>query len=303
MERLPINSHDRRSAIVLPQNPAFKYNGSRRHNTGVDIMYKMLAIDIDDTLINDDKEVTEGTKQALAEALAHGITVTLATGRMYASAKQMASQLQLNVPLITYNGSLVKNSEDGRVLYEQSVPPEAAHLIFDYCERHGLHLQLYIDDILYVKEDNDKIRDYAALSKIPYTVYPDFRELADQPSTKMLIIDDPAKLDEVGLELRNLIVGQVHITKSKPHFLEIIHHEGTKGDALRYLADKFGYDMSEVIAIGDGSNDREMLEAAGLGVAMGNAAPALKAIANYVTLSNNEDGVKHVVDKFVLQTI
>lgn len=266
-------------------------------------MYKMLAIDIDDTLINDDKEVTEGTKQALADAMANGVTVTLATGRMYASAKQLASQLQLNVPLITYNGSLVKNSEDGRVLYEKSVPDEAARLIFDYCEQHGLHLQLYIDDALYVKEENDKIQAYAELSKIPYTVYPNFAELADKPSAKMLIIDDPDKLDEVAKELRSLIVGQVHITKSKPHFLEIIHHEGTKGDALRYLASAFGYDMSEVIAIGDGSNDREMLEAAGMGVAMGNASSALKAIANYVTLSNNEDGVKHVVDKFVLQTI
>ncbi|MFE5323486.1 Cof-type HAD-IIB family hydrolase [Paenibacillus sp. NPDC056579] len=266
-------------------------------------MYKMLAIDIDDTLINDAKEVTEGTKQALADAIAHGVTVTLATGRMYASAKQLAAQLELNVPLITYNGSLVKNSVDGRVLYEQSVPMEAARTIFDYCERNGLHLQTYNDDVLYVKEDNDKIKAYSELSKIPYTVYPSFSELVNRPSSKLLIIDDPAKLDEVAVELRSLIVGQVHITKSKPNFLEIIHHQGTKGDALRYLAGQFGYDMSQVIAVGDGSNDREMLEAAGLGVAMGNASAALKQIANYVTLSNNEDGVKHVVDKFVLQTV
>lgn len=127
--------------------------------------------------------------------------------------------------------------------------------------------------------------------------------MVNRPSSKLLIIDDPAKLDEVAVELRSLIVGQVHITKSKPNFLEIIHHQGTKGDALRYLAGQFGYDMSQVIAVGDGSNDREMLEAAGLGVAMGNASAALKQIANYVTLSNNEDGVKHVVDKFVLQTV
>lgn len=266
-------------------------------------MYKMLAIDIDDTLINDEKEITEGTKQALADAMAQGVTVTLATGRMYASAKQLAAQLELNVPLITYNGSLVKNSGDGRILYEQSVPQDAAAIIFDYCERNGLHLQTYVDDVLYVKEDNDKIKAYSELSKIPYTVYPHFSEFVNKPSSKLLIIDDPAKLDEVALELRGLIEGQVHITKSKPHFLEIIHHHGTKGDALRYLAEQFGYDMSQTIAIGDGWNDREMLEAAGLGVAMGNAVAGLKEIADYVTLSNNEDGVKHVVDKFVLQTV
>jgi Cof subfamily protein (haloacid dehalogenase superfamily) len=266
-------------------------------------MYKMLAIDIDDTLINDEKEITEGTKQALAQALAHGVTVTLATGRMYASAKQLAAQLGLNVPLITYQGSLVKTSLDGKILYERSVPTEAAHFIFDYCERTGLHLQTYSDDVLYVKESSEKSDAYAALSKIPYTVYPNFKELADKPSTKLLMIDEPGRLDVVATELRNEIGHLVHITKSKPHFLEIVHREGTKGDAIRYLADQFGYDLSEVIAIGDSWNDHEMIQAAGLGVAMGNAVDSLKEIADYVTLSNNEDGVKHVVDKFVLQTI
>ncbi|NHN32981.1 Cof-type HAD-IIB family hydrolase [Paenibacillus agricola] len=266
-------------------------------------MYKMLAIDIDDTLINDKKEITEGTKQALEQALAQGVTVTLATGRMYASAKQMATQLGLNVPLITYQGSLVKNSVDGETLYERSVPSEAAHHIFEYCELHGLHLQTYLNDILYVQEDNEKSRNYAALSKIPFTVYPEFRELADKPSTKLLIIDDPGKLDEVAVELRDQIGHLVHITKSKPHFLEIVNREGTKGHAIRFLAERFGYDMSEVIAIGDSWNDHEMLEAAGFGVAMGNAVESLKEIADYVTLSNNEDGVKHVVEKFVLQKI
>ncbi|SFL66110.1 hypothetical protein SAMN03159341_108111 [Paenibacillus sp. 1_12] len=266
-------------------------------------MYKMLAIDIDDTLINDRKEITEGTKLALEKALAQGVTVTLATGRMYASAKQMAAQLGLNVPLITYQGSLVKNSEDGATIYERTVPSEAAHHIFEYCERNRLHLQTYLEDILYVQADNDKSRDYAALSKIPYTVYPEFRELADKPSTKLLIIDDPGRLDEVAVELRNEIGHLVHITKSKPHFLEIVNREGTKGHAIRFLAERFGYDMSEVMAIGDSWNDHEMLEAAGFGVAMGNAVDSLKEIADYVTLSNNEDGVKHVVEKFVLQTI
>ncbi|MCR8636913.1 Cof-type HAD-IIB family hydrolase [Paenibacillus radicis (ex Xue et al. 2023)] len=265
-------------------------------------MYKMLAIDIDDTLINDEKEITAGTKQALEQALAQGVTVTLATGRMYASAKQLASQLGLNVPLITYQGSLVKNAIDGKILYERSVPVEAAHYLFDYCERNDLHLQTYFDDILYAKERNEKIEAYAALSKIPFTVYPNFKELADKPSTKLLIIDDPAKLDEIAIELRKEIGHLVHITKSKPHFLEIIHHEGTKGDALRYLAGQYGYDMAEVISIGDSWNDHELLEAAGFGVAMGNAVDSLKKIADYITFSNNEDGVKHVVEKFVLQT-
>lgn len=266
-------------------------------------MYTMLAIDIDDTLITDEKEITEGTKQALAAAVAQGVKVTLATGRMYASAKQLADQLGLNVPIITYQGALVKNAIDGRVLYERTVPEDAAKQIFDYCEANGLHLQTYLDDVLYVKEDNDKARAYAQLSNIPYTVHPDFRELASKPSTKLLLIDDPARLDEVALELRSLLGAAVHITKSKPHFLEIMHPEGTKGHALTYLAEHFGLELSGAIAIGDSWNDREMLEVAGLGVAMGNAVESLKDIADYVTYGNNEEGVKHVVEKYILQTV
>jgi Cof subfamily protein (haloacid dehalogenase superfamily) len=264
-------------------------------------MYKMLAIDIDDTLINDDKQITPKTKHALTEAIAQGVIVTLATGRMHASAKDVAKQLELNVPLITYQGSWIKNALDGQVLYERAVPLDAAKVIFDYCTNNELHLQAYIDDLLYVKESSPKADDYAALSRIPYTVYPEFDELASKPSTKLLMIDEPEKLDQVAVELKGLLGEQVHITKSKPHFLEVTHPEGTKGHALTHLANHFGIELSEVIGIGDSWNDREMLEVAGLGVAMANAVSSLKEIANYITLSNNEDGVGHVIEKYILQ--
>ncbi|WP_159885078.1 Cof-type HAD-IIB family hydrolase [Paenibacillus puerhi] len=266
-------------------------------------MYKMIAIDIDDTLINDDKQVTEGTKQALEAALAKNVVVTLATGRMYASANALAAQLGLHVPLITYQGALVKTAMDGEVLYERYVPLEATRIVFDYCQSHDLHLQTYINDQLYVQESNEKAESYAALSKIPFIVEPDFAKLAQTPSLKLLIIDDPDKLDRAALELRELIGPGVHITKSKPYFLEIMHAEGTKGHALAHLAGHFGFDLEQVIAVGDSWNDHELLETAGLGVAVDNAVDSLKAIADYITLSNNEDGVKHVIDKFILQTV
>ncbi|MNG03780.1 putative phosphatase [compost metagenome] len=93
---------------------------------------------------------------------------------------------------------------------------------------------------------------------------------------------------------------KLHITKSKPHYLEFMHKEGTKGHAITFLAEHIGCSLDEVIALGDAWNDREMLEVAGLGVAMENALPELKALANYVTKSNNDDGVRHVLEKFVL---
>ncbi|QAY66728.1 Cof-type HAD-IIB family hydrolase [Paenibacillus protaetiae] len=263
-------------------------------------MYKLIAIDVDDTLLRDDLSVSEQQKQALAGAIQRGVTVTLATGRMFASAQKIARQIELNVPIITYQGALVKTLLDGKVLYERYVPQDAAKELFAFTEQRGLHLQLYTDDILYAKEHNDKIKKYSTLTNIPYVVEPDYNKLIELPTPKMLIIDEPSYLDELAVELKALIGDRTHITKSKPHYLEIMHKEGTKGHALRFLAAHIGCTLEETIAIGDAWNDHEMIEAAGLGVAMGNAIPALKEIADYVTLTNNEDGVRHVIEKFVL---
>ncbi|MGG1641353.1 Cof-type HAD-IIB family hydrolase [Paenibacillus sp. NRS-1782] len=263
-------------------------------------MYKLIAIDIDDTLINDQKEVTPATQLALEAAVAKGVVVTLATGRAYASAKQLARQTGLNVPIITYQGALIKNLLDENVLYERYVPLVAARRLYEFCVERNLHLQTYIDDKLYTREDNQKIKDYTALNSTEYFVEPLFSKLIELPTPKMLIIDEPEVLDKLIPELRELLGNEVHITKSKPHFLEIMHHEGTKGHALTFLANHYGCDLSETIAIGDSWNDHEMLECAGLGIAMENAIPDLKKLADYITSSNNEDGVKHAIDKFVL---
>ncbi|MFD0588565.1 Cof-type HAD-IIB family hydrolase [Paenibacillus sp. GCM10027627] len=263
-------------------------------------MYKLIAIDVDDTLLNDELAVTEGTKQALEAAISQGVTVTLATGRMFASAQKIARGINLNVPIITYQGALVKTLLEGEVLYERSVPTDAAKVLHQYCEKNGLHLQLYVNDELYGTEDNERIQAYSKQSNIPYQIEPDFSKLIELPMNKMLIIDEPDKLDEVAIELRSLIGDHVHITKSKAHYLEVMHKEGTKGHALQFLAGHIGCTLEQTIAIGDAWNDREMIQAAGLGVAMGNAVPSLKELADYVTLSNNEDGVRHVIEKFVL---
>jgi hypothetical protein len=265
--------------------------------------YRLMAMDLDDTLLTDDLTVTETTKAALRQAIAQGVHLTIATGRMFESARRIAGQIGLNVPIITYQGSLIKNLLDESVLYERAVPTEAAVKLCEFCRERGLHLQTYVDDKLYAAEENDKLKAYAKLSGIPYTIAPDFPALVAASShTKMVIIDEPAYLDRLMPELRELLGPDVHLTKSKSNFLEALHREGTKGHALRFLAAHYGIPMEETIAVGDAWNDREMIEAAGLGVAMANAVPGLKELADYVTpMDNNEDGVRHVLEKFVLR--
>lgn len=264
--------------------------------------YRLMAMDLDDTLLTDELTVSEPTKEAMKRAIAQGVHLTIATGRMFASAQQVAKQVGLNVPIITYQGSLVRNLLDEQVLYERAVPTAAAARLYEYCREHGMHLQTYIEDRLYTAEDNDQIQAYAAQSSIPYVISESFETLVTTSphQTKLVVIDEPARLDAAKLELERLLGPDVHLTKSKDHYLELLHREGTKGHALRFLADYYDIPLEETIAIGDAWNDKEMIEVAGLGVAMANAVPGLKDLADYVTLSNNEDGVKHVLEKFVL---
>lgn len=263
-------------------------------------MYKMIVCDIDDTLLNDDLMITEGTKKALTTAAERGFMVTIATGRMFASAKKVAAQLGLNVPIISYQGALIKNLQDGEVLYERYVPTDLAKLVHAYCEENGLFLNVYYNDEMYIKAENDKSRYYQSISGIKQKIEPDLSKMLDKPMPKMLIIDEPDLLDQLIPVFEELTGGALHITKSKPNFLEFMHKEGSKGQAITHLAKHYGISLSEVIACGDSWNDHDMIEVAGLGVAMGNAIEPLKQIADYVTMSNNEDGIQHVVEKFML---
>ena len=262
-------------------------------------MYKLIAIDIDDTLLNDQNQVTEKTKQALKAAQEAGVTITLATGRMFASAQQIAKQIELNVPIITYQGSLVKTLMDEQVLYQRDVPQEAALELLEYVKEHKLHLQLYVNDTLFGIEDNDRIKSYSKNSNIPYIIEPDFNKLINEPNHKMLIIDEPHILDSHIPILQEKLGHVLHITKSKPNFLEFMHKQGTKGEALKFIANYINCELSETIAIGDAWNDREMIQVAGLGVAMGNAVEPLKELADYITLSNDRDGVAYAINKFI----
>lgn len=267
----------------------------RRNN-----MYKLIAIDLDGTLLTDDLKISPGTVQAIQKAVEMGTIVTIATGRMFSSAKQFAEQLAINVPLITYQGALIQDVGEQEVIYERLLAPEIAKKLVEICTERNLHLQVYQDDLLYGAVENDKLVSYAEGVKVPYTVEPNLLKLAEKGFTKALIIEEPEIVDALQEELKTLFGTRAHIAKSKAHFLELTHPEANKGLALLHLAKTLGIKQSEIIGIGDNHNDRELIETAGLGVAMGNAVPAMKEIADFVSLTNEEEGVKHVIEKFVL---
>lgn len=264
-------------------------------------MYKMIAIDLDGTLFTDELTISPNTVTAIQRAIRMGTVVTIATGRMFSSAKLIAEQLGIHAPLITYQGAMIRVAGEAEALYERPVSPDIAEKLINIAREKNIHLQVYQDDILYGAAETDKLSTYAQAVQVPYTVEPDLIRLAKKGFTKLLFIDEPEILDPLQQELQLLFGESAYIAKSKRTYLEVTHPEANKGSALLFLANKLGIDRSEIIGIGDNHNDSELLKAAGFGIAMGNAVQEVKELADYTSLSNNAEGVLHAINKFILE--
>lgn len=262
--------------------------------------FKLIAVDLDDTLLSKDFQLTGRVKEAIAAVRAAGVQFTISTGRMYRSAVPFARELGIDIPLITYQGALVKNSLSGEVLLYRPLPLVYAREIIARIHQLGYHLNGYLDDRLFVERDTPEGRRYAAIAGVEAEVVGDLLKFLDRDPTKVLTISEEPLLDRLSAELTPLYEGKVHIVKSKPHFLEFSHPQATKGDALAYLAGYFGVKREEIMAVGDSYNDLEMLEYAGLGVVVANAREDVKKRAGYVASAPYGDGVVEALEKFVL---
>lgn len=262
--------------------------------------YKLIAVDMDDTLLDSSLNISERVMEAVRKVREKGIHITLATGRMFRSAKPYAEKLGINVPLITYQGALVKNALSEEVLMHRPVPLDLARQVVAVIKEYGYHINLYVNDNLYVEKMTPEAELYQKISRIKAHPVGDLLEFIQEPPTKVLAVADEQKIDVLLREVKPLFGSQLHITKSKPQFLEFSHPRATKGDALAMLAEQIGAGQHEVMAIGDGYNDVEMLKYAGLGVVVANARDEIKELADYVAPSNDEDGVAYVLEKFVL---
>lgn len=261
--------------------------------------YRMLAIDLDDTLLNGKLVISQRNKEYIQRAKEAGVQVTLATGRMFCSALPYAQELGINVPLVTYQGALVKEAGTGEVLLHRPVPLDLARETVAWVKKLGYHINVYLDDKLYVEKMTPEAENYMKISGIPAHPIGNMLDFLQEDPTKVLFVGGVKELDQLEAEMRQHFGSSLHICKSKPHFLEISHPEATKGHALATLARLWGFTPEQLIAIGDAPNDLEMLDYAGLGVVMGNASPEVKAKADYVAPSNEEDGVAQVIAKFI----
>ncbi|HOV80768.1 MAG TPA: Cof-type HAD-IIB family hydrolase [Bacillota bacterium] len=264
---------------------------------------KMVAVDLDDTLLSGELRLTGRVKEAVAAARAAGVKFTISTGRMFRSAAVFAQELQIDIPLITYQGALVKNSLSGETLLYRPLPLVYAREIITRVKRSGCHLNCYLDDRLLVEKHTSESIRYASFSGVEAEPVGDFLEFFDRDPIKVLAISEEPLLDRLSAELKPAYEGKVHIVKSKPHFLEFSHPLATKGDALAFLAGCYGIGREEIMAVGDSYNDLEMIRYAGLGVAVANARDDVKKEADYVTSATYGDGVVEALEKFVLNAL
>ncbi len=261
---------------------------------------RLVAVDIDDTLITDELIIPQRVKEAIAAARARGVKIVLATGRMLSSTIPFARDLGLNEPMICYNGALIQGIDDDQPLIHHPIPLDLAREIVAIGQQEGLHVNAYIDGKMYVKELNQYTEFYSSFTKAVAHPVGDLLAFMDRPPTKLLYVSEPEVAEKWRLTLKNRYEGKLEVFRSKPQYVEFTALGVSKGAALGELAELYGLQQSEVMAIGDSFNDIPMLEYAGIGVAVANAPEIVRSKADYVTLSNEEGGVAEAINRFVL---
>ena len=261
-------------------------------------MYKLIAIDIDDTLLNNNIEITDRVRKAIEKAIKAGVKVVLCTGRTIKGAERFYDQLGLDTLFITAGGAEIYDSDKKRV-FEDEVDPALVKQILEYAYERGIHAQVYIDGELIYKERNKYSELYEGPYGHPGTLVPNLMEI-EIKTPKVLYVVDGDKADAIQQDVENMFT-TLDVKRSKPIYIEFLTPGVSKGVALEFAAKYYSIDLKDTIAIGDSQIDAPMIEAAGLGVAVENAPDSLKKVADITCPSNEDDGVAYVIEKYILE--
>ncbi|MBN2604634.1 MAG: HAD family phosphatase [Bacilli bacterium] len=269
-------------------------------------MIKMAVFDLDGTLLNSNLQVSEANLQAIKELRETGVRVVIATGRPEQLVKPYTDVLEMEDNLIMYNGSVIGHPFKEERLYSLALPKQSARAIIEYCYHHGHIVMSYTKDYL-ISKPNFRVTFFEKRNELlpekDRAIFKDIPDLDDiiehNEINKLLIIEkDWEKYKKMREDLS--VFTDCSLVKSQNSFLDVNPLGASKGTALAFLAKSYGYKPEEIIAFGDQDNDVSMLEYAGTSVAMGNACTEAKNVADYITLSNDNDGVAHGIYKYIL---
>ena len=270
--------------------------------------YKLLVLDVDGTLLNNEMEISKRTLAALLKVQHMGVRIVLASGRPTSGLMPLAKALELGNFggfIMSYNGSRVVKAGDGEVVFERRINPELIPYLEKKARKNGFSIFTYHDDyILTDNADDIHIRREAWLNHMKIMEEPEFSIAIDfAPCKCVLVSDDGEALRGLENHWKRRLDGVLDVFPSESYFLEVVPCGVDKANTLGVLMGQLGVTRDEVIAIGDGVADVTMLQLAGMGVAMGHAQDSVKICADYVTASNEEDGVAQAVEKLILAEV
>ncbi len=267
---------------------------------------KIFFTDLDGTLLNDEKEISDKNRRAIEELRRRGHVVVISTGRALPSAKRQAKRLKLTGKgcyIICYNGGQIYDTEQDTLIYQKSVPMKYVRSVFDDARQFGISVQTYTDTHVITEQDNASLHQYVAIQQLPYLVVDDVVSALEHEPAKVLALDyqDPSHVTEFRSFMTPRYQGKLDIYLSHPALLELVPLGVNKGNAVRFLCDYLGIPLERSVAAGDAENDLTMIQTAHVGAVMCNGEQLLKDQADYITQSdNNHDGVAEILEKFIL---
>ena len=261
--------------------------------------YRLIALDIDGTIRSQEHPLSERTRRAVARVRDAGATVTLATGRIFSSAARSSADLDITTPIATSQGAHIADPVSGELLWHRPLTTDMALAALDALadgNAAGMEILAYHQNQVYVSELTEWAEAYGRRNNVNVDVVGDLRDVAGLELTRLVVVGDNDGVRELEASLLARFDSSLHITRSLPHFCEILHPQGGKDKAMEWLCDYHGIGYDETIAFGNGYNDVRMLKWASLGVAIGGAVPEVLAVADRVSPPMEEDGVAQVLE-------
>lgn len=266
--------------------------------------YKLLALDLDGTLTNSKKVITPRTRETLLKAQEKGVKIILASGRPTYGIVPLAEQLELQKYegyILAYNGGEITDWKTKEVICKNLLDPEVLPYLYECAKKNDFAIVTYDGEyVLTEKPDDEYVLKEALLNVMKIKKVDNFLEAVKHPIAKCLIVGDPTRLAVLEKEMYDHLKDRMGVFRSEPYFLELVPKGIDKALSLAGMLEKIGVSREEMIAIGDGFNDLSMIKYAGLGIAMANAQDVVKENADFITLSNEEDGVAYAAEKFIL---
>ncbi|MGH4050631.1 MAG: sugar-phosphatase [Clostridium sp.] len=266
-------------------------------------MYKLIAIDMDGTLLNDEKKISLANYKAIQQARENGVKVVLASGRPLVGFKKYLDELNLVTEddyAVAFNGALVQSAEGSKIISEIPLTLEDYKSLYKLSKELDVNIHALTNTSVISPKDSEYTRQEANWNNIPNEIIAVDDVDADTTIVKVMFVDKPEIIERIIELIPEEISSKYTVVRSAPFYLEFLNKAVNKGAGVASLAEKLNIKQEEVICIGDAGNDIHMIEYAGLGVAMGNAFLEVKKVANFITKTNEQDGVAHIINKFIL---